>query len=97
MCNTLVVLCFTVGHIACAAQVKLRASLNKNMLNGGEQHMQLPKKGLSAQQISSSLEKRVRALLLFSEQAWQAENQLATVGILAVNLASNFGFHTVAR
>jgi len=80
-----------VGHSACAAQVKLRASLNKNMLNGGEQHMQLPKKGLSAQQISSSLEKRVRALVLASVQAWQAEKQRATEGLLAVYLASNSG------
>ena len=40
-------------------QVKLRASINKSMLNGGEQHLQLPKKGLPAQQIISSLEKRV--------------------------------------
>ncbi len=40
-------------------QVKLRASINKNMLNSGEQHLQLPKKGLSAEQITGSLEKRV--------------------------------------
>ena len=40
-------------------QVKLRASINKSLLNGGEQHLQLPKKGLPAQQIISSLEKRV--------------------------------------
>ena len=40
-------------------QVKLRASINKSMLNEGEQHLQLPRKGLSAQQITSSLEKRV--------------------------------------
>ncbi len=39
--------------------MKLRASINKNMLNGGEQHLQLPKKGLSAAKITSSLEKRV--------------------------------------
>ena len=39
--------------------MKLRASINKNMLNGGEQHLQLPKKGLSAAQITGSLEKRV--------------------------------------
>ena len=39
--------------------MKLRASINKNMLNGREQHLQLPKKGLSAAKITSSLEKRV--------------------------------------
>ena len=51
--------CLQVLMSSGAAQVKLRASINKNMVNGGEQHLQLPKKGLSAEQIMSSLGKRV--------------------------------------
>ncbi|CAL5221739.1 g3989 [Coccomyxa viridis] len=49
--------------------VKLRASINKNMLNGGEQHLQLPKKGLSAAQITVSLEKRGQHDVPFQEGA----------------------------
>ncbi len=43
----------------CAAQVKLRSSINKHVLNGEEQHLQLPKEGLSAKKIMGSLNKRV--------------------------------------
>ncbi|CAK0780190.1 hypothetical protein CVIRNUC_004963 [Coccomyxa viridis] len=49
--------------------VKLRASINKSLLNGGEQHLQLPKKGLPAQQIISSLEKRGQHDVPFDEGA----------------------------
>ena len=69
-------------------QVKLRASINKSLLNGGEQHLQLPKKGLPAQQIISSLEKRVG----FLGQALQLTCLLAQI-ISTVILSSNHRMH----
>lgn len=52
--------------------MKLRASINKTMLNGGEQHLQLPMKGLSAAQITSSLKKRVGYTQQRCHHCWPA-------------------------